>query len=173
MSEEQQIFLGLGSNMGDRYQNLKKGIHQLNDHPHIWVTDQSHVYQSPPMYQTDQDDFYNMVVEIDTNLIPIDLLTEIKNIEIKVGRIPERKNNMPRVIDIDILAIGNLQIHSELLEIPHPRISERKFVLKPWADIAPEFLLTNNSMTISELLENSNDSSEVRMVLILDKEGMI
>ena len=173
MSEEQQIFLGLGSNMGDRYQNLKKGIHQLNDHPHIWVTDQSHVYQSPAMYQTDQDDFYNMVVEIDTNLIPLDLLIEIKKIELKAGRILETKKNMPRVFDIDILAIGDLQIQSKTLAIPHSRISERKFVLKPWSDIAPEFTLQNSSKTVSNLLENTADISEVRMVLILDKEGMI
>ena len=67
--------------MGNRYQNLKKGIQQLNKHPHIWVTDKSHVYQSPAMYQTNQDDFYNMVVEIDTNLIPLDLLTEITKLD--------------------------------------------------------------------------------------------
>ena len=173
MSEEQQIFLGLGSNMGDRYQNLKKGIHQLNDHPHIWIKNQSHVYQSPSMYQANQDDFYNMVIEIYTNLIPVDLLIEIKKIEIKAGRIPESKKNMPRILDIDILAIGDLQIHSELLEIPHPGISERKFVLKPWSDIAPEFTLPDSSQTVSDLLENRADNLEVRMVLIFDKEGMI
>ena len=173
LSEEQHIFLGLGSNVGHRYNNMKQGIHQLNDHPHIWVIEQSHVYQSPAMYQTDQGDFYNMVVEIDTNLIPVDLLTELKKIEIKVGRIPENKKNFPRILDIDILAIGDLQIHSVLLEIPHPGIFERKFVLKPWSDIAPEFTLPSSSATISDLLVNTADSSEVRMVLILDKEGMI
>jgi len=173
LSEEQQTFLALGSNMGDRYQNLKNGILKLNDHPHIWVTDQSHVYQSPAMYQTDQDDFYNMVVEIDTNLIPIDLLSEVKKIEIKIGRIPENKKNIPRILDIDILAIGDLQIQSASLGIPHPRISERNFVLKPWSDIAPEFTLPDSSQTVSSLLENSADFSELRMVLILDKEGMI
>ena len=171
MSEEQQIFLGLGSNIGDRYQNLKKGIYQLNTHPHIWVTNQSHVYQSPAMYKVNQDDFYNMVVEIDTNLIPLDLLIEIKKIELKAGRILETKKNMPRVFDIDILAIGDLKIQSELLKIPHPGISERKFVLKPWSDIASEFTLPDSSQTVSELLENTADLSEVRMVLILDKEG--
>ena len=159
--------------MGDRYQNLKKGIIQLNDHPHIWVTDQSHVYQSSAMYQTDQDDFYNMVVEIDTNLVPIDLLAELKIIEINVGRIPGNKKNMPRILDIDILAIGHLKIHSALLDIPHPRIQERKFVLKPWNDIAPEFILPNCSETISDLLINTDDASNVRMVLILDNDGMI
>ena len=173
MSEEQQIFLGLGSNMGDRYQNLKKGIHQLNDHPHIWVSVHSHVYQSPAMYHTDQDDFYNMVIEIDTNLIPIDLLTEIKKIETKVGRIPESKKNIPRILDIDILAIGDMEIQLPSLEIPHPGISERKFVLKPWSDIAPEFTLPYSSQTVADLLENSADISEVSMVLILDNQGMI
>ena len=158
--------------MSDRYQNLKEGIHTLNDHPHIWVIEQSHIYQSPAMYQIDQDDFYNLVVEIDTNLTPVDLLTEIKNIERKAGRNLKNIQNMPRVIDIDILAIGDLQINSALLKIPHPRISERKFVLKPWADIAPEFSLPDNSMTVSKLLENTNDSSEIRMILIVDKEDM-
>ena len=66
--------------MGDRYQNLKKGIDLLNDHPHIWVIDQSHIYQSPPMYYLEQDDFYNMVIQLQTNLTPIDLLNEIKSI---------------------------------------------------------------------------------------------
>ena len=172
MSEEQHIFLGLGSNVGDRYNNMKKGIHLLNDHPHIWVIKQFHVYQSPAMYQANQDDFYNMVIEIDTNLVPVDLLKEIKKIEIKSGRIPENKKNLPRILDIDILAIGDLQIQSVSLEIPHPRIFERKFVLKPWNDIAPEFTLPNSSATVSDLLVNTTDSSEVRMVLILDKEGM-
>ena len=168
LSEEQKIFLGLGSNKGKRYQNLKNGIHLLNSHPHIWVIEKSHVYQSPAMYQADQDDFYNMVVEIDTNLIPIDLLTEIKKIELKAGRIPENKKNMPRILDIDILAIGNMQIQSASLTIPHPGISERKFVLKPWIDISPAFILPNFSVTVSDLLVNTDDSSDVRMVLILD-----
>ena len=157
MSEENQIFLGLGSNLGDRYQNLQKAIYQLNDHPHVWVIKQSYVYQSTAMYQTDQDDFYNVVIEIDTNLSPIDLLNEIKNIEKKVGRSLESKKNMPRILDIDILAIGKLQIQSEILEIPHPRILERKFVLKPWSDIDPEFTLPDSFQTISDFLDNQAD----------------
>ena len=76
-------------------------------------------------------------------------------------------------MDIDILVIGDLQIQLTSLEIPHPGISERKFVLKPWSDIAPEFTLPDSSQTVSALLENSADFSELRMVLILDKEGMI
>ena len=173
MSEDQRIFLSLGSNMGNRYQNLKDGIMMLNEHPHIWVTDKSHVYQSPPMYNIDQDEFYNMVVEIDTNLIPVELLNEIKNIEKNTGRLQERKKNMPRILDIDILAIGDLEIHSGLLEIPHGGISERIFVLKPWNNIAPKFVVPGQNAMVSEILENTDDDSDVRMVLIFDKEGMI
>ena len=173
MAEEQYIYLGLGSNMDDRYQNLKKGIKFLNDHPHIWVTDQSHVYQSPPMYNVDQDDFYNMVIKLETNLTPLDLLSEIKRIEVIVGRDKKSKRNMPRILDIDILAFGDLQIHSDLLEIPHPKISDRKFVLKPWNDIDPDYSVPNYSAKINELLKNTKDNSDIRMVLIFDKEGMI
>ena len=171
MPDNSRIFLGLGSNMGDRYQNLKKEIGLLNNHPHIWVIDQSHVYQSAPLYHTGQEDFYNLVVEIDTNLIPLDLLNGIKEIEKLLGRDSKNKQNMPRILDIDILAIGDLQIHSALLEVPHPRISERKFVLKPWKDIAPNFRLPESSATIADLLDNTEDDSQVRMVLILDKDN--
>ncbi len=173
MSEDQRIFLGLGSNMGNRYQNLKNGIIMLNQHPHIWVTDKSHVYQSPPMYVTDQEEFYNMVVKIDTNLIPVDLLNVVKNIEKKAGRQKGREKYMPRVLDIDILAIGDLEIHSGLLEIPHGGISERIFVLKPWNDIAPKFVVPGQNAMVSEILENTDDDSDVHMVLIFDKEGII
>jgi 2-amino-4-hydroxy-6-hydroxymethyldihydropteridine diphosphokinase len=173
MAEEQYIYLGLGSNMHDRYQSIKKGIKLLNDHPHIWVTDQSHVYQSPPMYNIDQEDFYNMVIKLETNLTPLDLLGAIKSIEVEVGRQKERKRNMPRILDIDILTFGDLQIHSNLLEIPHPKIMDRKFVLKPWNDIDPDYLVPNYSAKVSEMLENTEDESDIRLVLIFDKDEII
>ena len=172
MAEEQQIYIGLGSNMDDRYQNLKNGIKFLNDHPHIWITDQSHVYQSPPMYILEQDDYYNMVIELETNLTPLELLSVIKRIEVKVGRDRKSKRNMPRILDIDILAFGDLQIDSDLLEIPHPGISSRKFVLKPWNDIAPDYSVPKYSAKVSELLEDTDDNSDTRMVLIFNKEGI-
>ena len=170
---DDDIFLSLGSNIGDRYKHLKSGIHHLNEHPHIWVTDQSHVYLTKAMYNIAQDDFYNMVIKIETNLTPLDLLKAIQSIELKVGRTKKNKKYMPRILDLDILVYGDLLIHSDLLEIPHPGISERKFVLKPWNDISPEFNLPNYSAKVSDLLENTNDNSDIRMVLILDKEGMI
>ena len=112
--------------------------------------------------------FEQDILSRDTNLIPIDLLSAQKKIEIKAGRIPESKKNIPRILDIDILAIGNLQIQSVSLEIPHPRISERKFVLKPWNDIASDFIVPNINKSITELLKITTDSSSTRMVLVTE-----
>ena len=166
MAEDLRIFLGLGSNIDDRYQNLKKGIQRLNDHAHIWVIDQSHVYQSPAMYYRNQEDFYNMVIEVETNLNPLQLLDEVKKIEIMAGRNLNKKKNMSRALDVDILAMGDLLIHSTILAIPHPKIAERKFVLKPWNDIAPDFLVPDSDKKIIELLKITKDRSQTRMVLI-------
>ena len=166
MAEELRICLGLGSNIDERYQNLMNGIQQLNDHAHIWVIDESNVYQTPAMYSSDQQDFYNMVIEIETNLNPLQLLDEVKKIEIKLGRKPNKKKNIPRTLDVDILAVGDILIRSKLLEIPHPKIVERKFVLKPWNDIAPDFLVPNSDKNITEHLRITKDRSQTRMVLI-------
>ena len=166
MADDMRIFLGLGSNIDDRYQNLMNGIQQLNDHAHIWVIDESNVYQTPAMYSLDQQDFYNMVIEIETNLNPLQLLDEVKKIEMKLGREPNKKKNMPRSLDVDILAVGDILIRSKLLEIPHPKIVERKFVLKPWNDIAPDFLVPDSDKKIIELLKITKDRSQTRMVLI-------
>ena len=173
MADDCRIFLGLGSNKGDRYQNLQKCIKLLNDNAHIWEINCSNIYESPAMYNADQEDFYNMVIEIETNLNPLQLLDEIKNIETLAGRNSEDRKNMPRTLDVDILAVGDLLIRSNLLEIPHPKISERKFVLKPWHDIAPEFMVPNVDKKIIELLQITDDTSSTRMVLIQDKEGSI
>ena len=171
MAEDFRIFLGLGTNMDNRYQNLKKGIQLINENAHIWVIKQSYVYQSAAMYYSDQGDFYNMVIEIETNLNPLQLLDELKKIEIIAGRNPDEKKNMPRTLDMDILAIGNLLIRSDLLNIPHPKITERRFVLKPWNDIAPDFQVPNFDKSIEELLDITKDTSPTRMVLILNKES--
>ena len=173
MAEDCRIFLGIGSNIDDRYQNLKKGIRMMNDNPHIWIISQSHVYQSPAMYYLDQEDFYNMVIEIETNLNPLELLEEVKSIEMRTGRDLKVKKNMPRTLDMDILAVGNLLIRSNLLEIPHPKISERRFVLKPWYDIAPDYVIPNINKSITELLKITEDKSSTRMVLITDNESSI
>lgn len=171
MSEENRTFLALGSNLGERYDNLKAGIYLLNNHPHIWVTEKSHIYKTEPMYYTEQDEFYNMVIEVETNLNPIELLDQIKIIENKLGRAQDSFPNMPRIIDIDILAIGDMIVRSKILEIPHPRITERKFVLKPWNDIAPEFIIAGIDKNVKKALNEITIFSSVDMLLIVDQEG--
>jgi len=171
MSEEDRIFLALGSNLDDRLLNLKNGIKMLNNHPHIWVLKTSYIYKTEPMYNTNQNNFFNMVIEIDTNLIPQDLLVEIKKIEKLNGRNHSVVKNMPRTLDIDIIAIGKLEINNKTLNVPHEKILERKFVLKPWADIADTFKVINYNLTVGELLNLSPDSSE--LILILDNDGLL
>ena len=114
-----------------------------------------------------------MVIEIETNLIPIDLLVAIKLIETLNGRTLKEKNNMPRTLDIDILAIGNLLINTPSLSVPHKSISERRFVLKPWNDIASNFIIVNYNLTVKKMLEDTNDSSDLKMILLFDEKGGI
>lgn len=171
MSEENRTFLALGSNLDDRLLNLKNGIKMLNNHPHIWVIKTSYFYESAPMYNVNQNNFLNMVIEIDTNLIPQDLLTEVKKIEKLNGRNHSVIKNMPRTLDIDIIAIGDIKINNKSLNIPHDKILERKFVLKPWSDIADTFKVIDYNLTVRELLELSPDSSE--LTLILDNDGLL
>ena len=166
--DNEEIYIGLGSNIEDRYLNLINGIDLINNHPQIWVTKKSKIYESAPLYNHNQKFFYNMVIRIETNLSPLDLLLSLKTIESKIGRRKSNTKNMPRELDLDILAYGNIEINSEILSLPHPRLNERMFVLKPWTDIAPDFYLKKYSSNISNLLHLTNDNSKINMVLILE-----
>ena len=166
MPENNQIFLGLGSNVGDRYSYLKKGIYLINNHPHIWIINESYIYESPPLYNIEQTYYYNMVLQIDTNLEPLDLLREMKIIEQKLGRKLNKIKNSPRELDIDILAMGDTIINTKTLTIPHPFIIERKFVLKPWNDIAADFIIPEIEKSIKLLLDLTKDSSLIKRILI-------
>ena len=164
------IYIGLGSNKGDRYYNLQLGMKAINKHPHIWILKKSYIYQSPPMYNIDQEDFYNMVLEIDTNLDPIQLLNSFQRIEKKYGRIFDNSKNMPRELDIDILAIGELLVRTNLLNIPHLKIYERDFVLKPWNDLAPEFYVVSEDKTVREMFEAVSSNNMLRMILDVENK---
>ena len=173
MHDYQYVYLGLGTNMGDKYNNLVESIKQLGIHPHIWVTNSSFIYESEPMYNLNQDKFYNMVIEIETNLLPIELLDYIKQIELNLGRKNTNIKNLPRIIDIDILVFKNLKINSEILTVPHPLIAERKFVIKPWNDIAPNLIIPELDVKVCDLLNNTVDKSDPRMILIDNEKGTI
>ena len=95
--------------------------------------------------------FFNKVVQIATKLNPYELLEKVKSIELKMGRDLDNSHNTPRIIDIDILVFNNLVLGSKDLTLPHPGIMERQFVLQPWSEIAPDYLIAGESLTIRDL----------------------
>lgn len=143
------IYLGLGSNLGNRQGNLDRAIQMLASSVDVSIC--SAVYDTAPVGNLDQPRFLNMVCKGKTDLSPADLLKFIKQIENKIGR-KTGPINSPRPIDIDILFYNKLVLETPLLVIPHPRLIERAFVLAPLADIAPTFKHPVNGKTISKLL---------------------
>jgi len=134
------IFLGLGSNIGQREANITAAITQLSEHPCIKITKTSSLYETRPVGFCDQPDFLNAVIEIDTSLSPEKLLDTCLSIELGLGRIRDIHWG-PRIIDIDLLLFHDSVVQSDRLVLPHPRLHERSFVLVPLAEIAPETII--------------------------------
>ncbi len=143
------IFIALGTNLGNRHKNLNAAITAIG--VDIYIDKKSNIYETDPMYITDQPAFLNMVISGITDFTPGQSLTFFKTIEEKLGRKQTFKNG-PRIIDIDILYYDNLLYDEGDLTIPHPRISERDFVLRPMADIAKDFIDPSINKTISQML---------------------
>ena len=156
------VYLSIGSNKGDRLKNIKKTILLMDNHSDIKIIDKSNIYETKPLYNLKQKYFLNMVLLVETNINPNELLQETQSIEKKIGRVYLKKNNnQPRKIDIDILTYSNKNIFTNNLVVPHPKIKERAFVLKPWSDIDPNYKLSNMEQTISELLSNISLNSDI------------
>lgn len=130
-------FLSLGSNLGDRLDHLSKAITALANQPKIKVLKVSSVYQTKPVGGPEQDDYLNAVVKIQTELSALELLDVTQSIENNEGRIREVRWG-PRTLDIDVLTYDDLISADEKLTLPHPRISERAFVLVPFFEIDPQ-----------------------------------
>lgn len=130
------VFLGLGSNLGDRAVHLNNAISALCFHDAINITSQSSVLETEPVGNESQGKFLNVVVEIETTLSPMELLQACLEIEILQGRVRNEKWG-PRTIDIDILFFSDQLIKEEGLQIPHPEVHNRSFVLIPLVEIAP------------------------------------
>jgi len=143
-----EAYLSLGSNMGNRKINLKKALKLLESNPSIGIEGISSLYETEPMYIKDQKSFYNIVVKtsIEKNMGPFELLGTIKAVEYSLGRKNIEVRYGPRPVDIDILYFGDEIIESEILEIPHPKIGERKFVLLPLSEIAPDIKLGGSNL---------------------------
>jgi 2-amino-4-hydroxy-6-hydroxymethyldihydropteridine diphosphokinase len=155
--EEHLVFIALGTNLGDRLANLQTAIRLLP--PNVKLVAQSPVYQTTPWGYEDQPDFLNQVIQAETSLPPEELLADLKEIEIRVGRKPSFRYG-PRVVDMDILFYDKLVLDQSGLQIPHPRLHERAFVLVPLHDLAPELKHPVLNATVGELLSGV-DVSEV------------
>jgi 2-amino-4-hydroxy-6-hydroxymethyldihydropteridine diphosphokinase len=152
---EHTVYLALGSNMGLRPTNLKNAINNLT--PQMTVKAKSHIYETPPWGFKEQPSFLNQVVKVETYLEPEALIQHLKRLEIALGRVPNFQNG-PRIIDIDILFFDDEVVHSPLVQIPHPRLHERAFVLTPLADIAPALVHPILHKSVSTLLAGVDQS---------------
>ena len=158
--DETTVYLSLGSNLGDREKNVRKAIAALAN-ARVRVTRVSSLYETEPVDLREQPWFLNCVVQAETDVPPLDLLRALREIESGMGSkklIPKG----PRLIDLDILLYGDETIDTPELQIPHPRMLNRKFVLIPLAEIAPNFKHPLWKGSVSQMLKDLSDPSIVR-----------
>jgi 2-amino-4-hydroxy-6-hydroxymethyldihydropteridine diphosphokinase len=154
------VYLSLGSNIGDREANLRAAIAALPAGG-VRVTRASSIYETQPVDYLPQGWFLNCVIEGETRLPPLELLRDLRGIEAAMGSKKEFPKG-PRLIDIDILLYGSVTIDTPELQIPHPRMALRRFVLVPLAEIAPQLRHPSWSTPVEQLLATTPDRSEVK-----------
>jgi 2-amino-4-hydroxy-6-hydroxymethyldihydropteridine diphosphokinase len=155
------VYLSLGTNLGDRERNLEAALERLAA-PDLRILRVSSVYETAPIDTNDPRWFLNLVVEAETALFPMQLLWRAGKIEYSLGRVRTVVNG-PRTIDIDILFYGRAVIRSAALEVPHPRMTQRRFVLAPLAELAPDLRHPVARKTIQELLDAAPEQSVRRL----------
>ena len=165
MADSNLIYLSLGSNLGDRAANLERAIEELSGIG-VGILRRSSIYETEPVDFLEQPWFLNCVVEAETSLAPRPLLEGLQAIESRLG---SRKlvPRGPRIIDLDILFYDTDVIHESGMEIPHPRLAERRFVLVPLTELAPELCHPVLRKTAVELLAATQDQSAVQVWLPL------
>jgi 2-amino-4-hydroxy-6-hydroxymethyldihydropteridine diphosphokinase len=156
-----KVFLGLGTNLGDREANLKTAVESIieNIGPVVLL---SSVYETEPWGFRSENLFLNMVAEVETKLKPSGLLGRMLMIEAKMGRFRSGKEYSSRIIDLDILLYGEEIMYSKSLVIPHPKLHERRFVLVPLCEIAPDLVHPVLKKDIKTLLKECMDNGKIR-----------
>jgi 2-amino-4-hydroxy-6-hydroxymethyldihydropteridine diphosphokinase len=155
-----KVFLGIGGNIGNKADNFNK-VYTFIKNELGEITKTSSVYESPPWGFTADENFWNQVLVIGTKLSPAELLQKITEIENQFGREREIGKYNSREMDIDILYYDEINLETESLVIPHPRIQQRKFVLVPLNEIAPDFKHPLLRLTSFQMLENCKDGSVI------------
>ncbi|MEM0466899.1 MAG: 2-amino-4-hydroxy-6-hydroxymethyldihydropteridine diphosphokinase [Candidatus Thermoplasmatota archaeon] len=155
-----QVYLGLGSNIGDKEKNIQKAIRSIREL--YSITKISKLYHTEPVGYKQQDWFLNCAVEIETDVHPEIILASLQMIEKKIGRTETRVNG-PRTIDIDLLFYGDKIMNRVNLTIPHPRLHDRRFVLQPLLDLNPGFQHPILKKTIRELYDNLSAPEQVQL----------
>ena len=157
MNLQQQVILSLGSNQGNRHENIEQAIASIH-HEVATVVKVSYLYESDS-WGFESDSFYNCAVAVHTNLTPVKLIKKILKLEKKLGRIrTESLTYLPRIIDIDIIAFGAEVLKSDLLEVPHNQLQNRLFVLLPLSEIVSDWMHPITNKSISELLSECTDT---------------
>ena len=162
MSEQHIVYLAVGTNLGDRAANLREALAQLP--PQVEVQAISRLYETAAAYVLDQPAFLNIALKGTTPLSPVDLLAYLKNLEKELGRQKGRRYG-PRLIDLDIIFYDELIMATPELQIPHARLAERDFVLRPLADIAAEVVHPALKQTVTELLDQLPTTDGILNVL--------
>ncbi len=158
--KKHQVYIGLGSNLGDRVNYLRDSIQQMGDI--INVEKVSRLYVAAPLGYVRHDAFINAAIQGTTELRPMDLLKGLQQIERDMGRLPGVQYG-PRPIDLDILFYDSIEMETLNLTIPHPRLAQRAFVLRPLVDIAPKLMHPVLYYTVSELLQDADDANQVKL----------
>jgi 2-amino-4-hydroxy-6-hydroxymethyldihydropteridine diphosphokinase len=154
------IYLGLGSNLGNREDNIEQALRKITEVVGNIVS-RSSIYETEPWGFLSGDQFLNLVIGVETNLTPSGLLGRLLMIESLLGRLRDGKQYSSRTIDIDILFYAMKRMNRASLVIPHPKLHERKFILVPLCEIAPSLVHPVLGKTISELLDSCTDNSKV------------
>ncbi len=163
-------YIGLGTNLGDRESYLMNAIEELSSHPSNRITAVSSIYETDPWGYEEQGKFLNMVICLQTELSPQDLLACCMYVEKKLGRKREIRWG-PRTIDLDILLYNQENIVTENLVIPHPRIMERAFVAIPLVELDKDITLPNMDKPVREVMDDIPDKKGVRVWKQKDGEG--